>query len=268
MVGVATILLIIVLERTRLKSFGIVVALIVASLLGALIRLGFGRPRLRHRRDPGFIAVADIALVIRVSGLNHPGPFIGPGWFGARRRREPELRQSLMETTPIPRAISLARGWPTLPPASSRACLLAGRCRPPPWFHSSGAKSRFANIFAGITIVVALLLFGDAIGALAMPALAGLLIVVGFGTLKIQTTLNLVWKTGNGAADHHGDHLRFHLAHTTAIRGSNWRRPGHSSSLFLTNRTKSSLRNGLSEKASFPLSKMPPRSCRRMRLLY
>jgi len=33
MVGIATILLIIVLERTRLKSFGIVVALIVASLL-------------------------------------------------------------------------------------------------------------------------------------------------------------------------------------------------------------------------------------------
>jgi SulP family sulfate permease len=61
--------------------------------------------------------------------------------------------------------------------------------------HSSGAKSRFANIFAGITIVIALLLFGGAISALAMPALAGLLIVVGFGTLKIDE-INLVWKTG------------------------------------------------------------------------
>jgi SulP family sulfate permease len=61
--------------------------------------------------------------------------------------------------------------------------------------HSSGAKSRFANIFAGITIVIALLLFGTAIGALAMPALAGLLIVVGFGTLK-NNEINLVWKTG------------------------------------------------------------------------
>lgn len=61
---------------------------------------------------------------------------------------------------------------------------------------SSGAKSRFANIFAGITIAVALLLFGGAISAIAMPALAGLLIVVGFGTLKIDD-IQMVWQTGS-----------------------------------------------------------------------
>jgi SulP family sulfate permease len=60
---------------------------------------------------------------------------------------------------------------------------------------SAGAKSRFANIFAGITIAVALLLLGGAISAIAMPALAGLLIVIGFGTLKIDD-IQLVWKTG------------------------------------------------------------------------
>ena len=61
---------------------------------------------------------------------------------------------------------------------------------------SSGAKSRFANIFAGITIAVTLLLFGGAVSALAMPALAGLLIVVGFQTLK-PDQITMVWKTGN-----------------------------------------------------------------------
>jgi SulP family sulfate permease len=41
-----------------------------------------------------------------------------------------------------------------------------------------------------------LLLFGRAISAIAMPALAGLLIVVGYGTLKIDD-IRMVWQTGS-----------------------------------------------------------------------
>ena len=60
---------------------------------------------------------------------------------------------------------------------------------------SAGARSRFANIFAGLVMAVAILLFGRFVGALAMPALAGLLIVVGFRTLKPERIV-MVWQTG------------------------------------------------------------------------
>jgi SulP family sulfate permease len=59
----------------------------------------------------------------------------------------------------------------------------------------AGARSRAANIFAGLVMAVAILLFGRYVGAMAMPALAGLLIVVGFRTLK-PARIGLVWRTG------------------------------------------------------------------------
>jgi SulP family sulfate permease len=60
---------------------------------------------------------------------------------------------------------------------------------------SAGARSRLANMIAGVTMALAILLFGRLVGMLAMPALAGLLIVVGFRTLKLDQ-VKMVWKTG------------------------------------------------------------------------
>jgi len=60
---------------------------------------------------------------------------------------------------------------------------------------NAGAKSRFANIFAGIVMAVVIVLFGSFIGYIAMPAMAGLLIVIGFRTFKLDR-VEMVWKTG------------------------------------------------------------------------
>jgi len=60
---------------------------------------------------------------------------------------------------------------------------------------SAGARSRFANLTAGMVIASAILLFGRYVGLIAMPALAGLLIVVGVRTLK-PGQVAMVWKTG------------------------------------------------------------------------
>ncbi len=60
---------------------------------------------------------------------------------------------------------------------------------------SAGARTRTANIFAGITIAAVILLFGSAVQYIALPAIAGLLIVVGFRTLK-PGQIEMVWKTG------------------------------------------------------------------------
>jgi SulP family sulfate permease len=195
MVGISTILLIIVLQRTQLKSFGIVVALIVASLLVPLfdwdsvalvsdiaeIPGSLPRPTLPSLAVfPALLIPAlSLALVGLVQGSGVSQNYVNPdGDY-------PDPSGDFTGQGVANIAAGLFQGMPVGGSLSATALV-----------HSSGAKSRFANIFAGITIVVALLLFGRAIGALAMPALAGLLIVVGFGTLKIDD-INLVWKTGS-----------------------------------------------------------------------
>jgi len=195
MVGITTILLIVVLERTRLKSFGIVVALIVASLLVPLfdwdtvalvsdiaeIPDSLPRPTLPSLSVfPALLIPAiSLALVGLVQGAGVSQNYVNPdGEY------------------PNPSGDFVGQGVASIAAGFFQGMPVGGSLSATALVHSSGAKSRFANIFAGITIVIVLLLFGDAIASLAMPALAGLLIVVGFGTLKIQD-IELVWKTGN-----------------------------------------------------------------------
>lgn len=60
---------------------------------------------------------------------------------------------------------------------------------------NAGAKTRWANIFAGLFVIPLVLLLGDFVMRVPLPALAGLLIVVGFQSFKPQDVLT-VWQTG------------------------------------------------------------------------
>jgi SulP family sulfate permease len=60
---------------------------------------------------------------------------------------------------------------------------------------SGGARTRFANIVAGLGIAGLLLLVRDVIGLLSMPALAGFLIVLGVGVINPQQ-LQATWRVG------------------------------------------------------------------------
>lgn len=60
---------------------------------------------------------------------------------------------------------------------------------------SAGARSRLAMIYTGVVMAVVIVLFGGAVEHIAMPALAGLLIVVGVETIKPAEIVN-VYRTG------------------------------------------------------------------------
>ncbi len=61
-----------------------------------------------------------------------------------------------------------------------------------------GAQSRWANLFTALSAAIIILLFGDLIGKIALSALAGLLMVVGFQTIKFRE-INKIWRTSNRA---------------------------------------------------------------------
>jgi sulfate permease, SulP family len=60
---------------------------------------------------------------------------------------------------------------------------------------SAGARSRWANIFVGLCVALIVMLVGPLVERVPMPALAALLIVAGFQSLRVVQAV-MAWKTG------------------------------------------------------------------------
>ena len=60
---------------------------------------------------------------------------------------------------------------------------------------AAGARSRQSLVIAGVVMGVVIVAFGGLVGYVAMPALAGLLMLIGYRTIK-PADLQSVWKTG------------------------------------------------------------------------
>jgi sulfate permease, SulP family len=193
-VGLLTVAIILLVNRTRLRNFSMLFGMVIASaaviLLGlttvqqvgdiAVIPTSLPMPQL-----PDFslipvllldaIALAIIALV-QGAGVskaypnpdgNFPNPsgdFIGQG--------AANIGAGLLQGMPIGGSVS------------STALNV-----------SSGARSRWANVFSGLLVVLAVLLFSRAVSMVAMPAMAGLLIVAGFQSIKFASIQD-IWATG------------------------------------------------------------------------
>jgi sulfate permease, SulP family len=59
----------------------------------------------------------------------------------------------------------------------------------------SGARTRWASVFAGLGIALVLLVFSGLVGYVALPALAALLLLAAWGTIDVQEALS-IWRTG------------------------------------------------------------------------
>ena len=193
-VGIVTVLLILLLANSKISRFGLIVALGVASLMAPLfswesvaqvtdiatIPDSLPRPTL-----PDFsmifqllVPALSLAFVGLIQGAGVSQNYVNPdGEF-------PDASGDFIGQGAANIVAGFFQGMPVGGSLSATSLVV-----------NSGAKSRFANIFAGITIAITLLLFGGLVGQLAMPALAGLLIVIGFQTLK-PDDVRMVWKTG------------------------------------------------------------------------
>jgi len=192
-VGMVTIFLIINLEKTRLKSLGMVVAIFVVSLLPAVfnwdIKLVREIAEIPNQLPwpilpplsafPNIIVPAiSLSIVAMVQGSAVSKSYANPdGSY-------PDVDKDFFGQGIANIATGIFQGIPVCGSFSATSLSV-----------NSGARTRFANISAGITMAVALLLFGNAIAFLAMPSLAGLLMIVGFRIIK-PDNVRLVWKIG------------------------------------------------------------------------
>ena len=195
--GVATIALVLALERTRLAKISMLAAVVTISLavrwLGwrsvELVGTSHEIPRALPKLflfDLGHLPeLLAPALAIGIIGLvqgagvgqSYPNP---DGHYPAPSRDF--LAQGLANV-----ASGLVHGMPIGGSAGSTAVNV-----------TAGARSRYANVFSGLLLAVAVLAFGPWIEQIPMASLAALLLIAGAGSLRLDR-VTTVWKTGRVA---------------------------------------------------------------------
>lgn len=193
-VGLATIAMIVLLGRTRLGSMGLVVAVIAASAaaylfgweqVATLSDLGvaldslpsFELPQLRS--VPVLIVPAvSLAFVGLVQGAGISATFPNPdGTY-------PDGSRDFVGQGAANLASGVLQGMPVGGSVSASALN-----------KEAGAQTRASLLTAAVVMAVVIVAFGDAVGNIAMPALAGLLMLIGIRTIQ-PAVLAAVWKAG------------------------------------------------------------------------
>ncbi len=198
-VAALTITLIVLLERTRLGALGMVVAIALGSalpvVLDALGSTVLAVPVLSDivtvpRSLPGLelpslglvvaraVPAMSLVFVGLVQGAAIGGTLINPD--GSTGDASGDFRGQGIANL----ATSVLQGSP-----------VAGSMSATNLVRAAGARTATANLFAGVVIGATMLLFADVVGYVAMPALGGLLMLVGWRSLKVDQ-LVLTWRTG------------------------------------------------------------------------
>ena len=198
LVGFVTIVLIVVLDRVRyINKVSLLIALVVGSALVPLLNLttvplvsslgampdSLPRPVLPDLAFiPGLIAPAFALTIIALAqsaGISQA--------YANPDGKYPNPSQDFTGQGAANLAGALVQGLPAGGSLGGTALLVKG-----------GAQSRWANILTGLISAILILLFGAAIGKLALSALAGLLMVVGFQTIKFGE-INKIARTSTRA---------------------------------------------------------------------
>ena len=194
LVGVVTIALIVLLERTPLKSLGLVVAVLATSAfvyfadwqqVATLGDLGIVTDSLPTPELPLLATIpsllvpaVSLAFVALVQGAGISANFPNPdGTY-------PDASRDFVGQGAANVASGLLQGMP-----------VGGSVSATSLNKEAGAKSRQSLLIASVVMAVVVVAFGSAVGKVAMPALAALLMLVGYRSIK-PADLQSVWRTG------------------------------------------------------------------------
>jgi sulfate permease, SulP family len=194
-VGLTTVALIIILDRIKATSqFSFILAMVFASLLPFL-------PWFQHVPLVGDVTQVPSALpsfslpdfsmmfklIVPAFALSVIGLVQGAGISQGYPNPDGKF--------PDPSGDFLGQGAANLAASFFKGMPCGGSLSGTAMVVNAGARSRWANFLAGILIAITVLLFANLVELIAMPALAGLLIVIGFRTLNFDG-IRTVWQTG------------------------------------------------------------------------
>ena len=194
-VGVVFIVLVLLLGKTRrFSQWALLLAIGGASALAALARFDVvplvGDVTSVPRALPGFVLPRFsliLDLIVPAFALSTIGLVQGAGISQGYPNPDGKF--------PDPSGDFLGQGAANLATSFFQGMPVGGSLSGTALVVKAGARSRWANFLCGVLIAVIVLLFADVVKLIAMPALAGLLIVVGVQTIK-PTAIRTVWQTG------------------------------------------------------------------------
>ena len=196
-VGVVTIVLIIVLEKTKLKALGMVAAIILGSALASALNLfdAVNIELLNNITDvPRSLPLPQIPMLSVVPQLIIPAlslAFVGLVQGAGISANFPNPDGSYPNAS---RDFS-GQGIANIAAGIFQGMPVGGSMSATSLNKSAGAKSRLSLLIAGLVMAIVILVFAGLVGYIAMPALAGLLMIVGYRTIK-PDDLKAIWKTG------------------------------------------------------------------------
>lgn len=192
-IGAITIGLIVLLEKTRLGSLGMVVAIVLTSAAVWVFHLDV--EQLRAITDvPRSLPVPQLPVLGMVPELLVPAlslAFIGLVQGAGISANFPNADGSFPNVS----RDFIGQGAANVASGFFQGMPVGGSMSATSLVATAGARSRLALFVASLTMAVVIVLFGGVAGYIAMPALAGLLMVVGVRTIKFAN-LRSVWKTG------------------------------------------------------------------------
>jgi SulP family sulfate permease len=195
-VGTLTLVLIVWLERTRLGGLGLVVAVVAGSLVaylfarggypvetvGDVTKMPDGLPFITvpvfHEMPSLLVPAVALAFVGMVQGAGVSAAFPNPDG------RPSNSSQDFIGQGAGSILSGLFQGMPAGGSMSATALVV-----------QAGARSRMALFIAGAVMAIVVVAFSDLVGYTAFPALAALLIVVGWSTVRPQQFFSVV-RTG------------------------------------------------------------------------
>jgi SulP family sulfate permease len=206
-IGVLTLALIVILLLTRLRRFAFIIAIGASTLLLVLLSLpalatGLPWETVRTVGDIATIArslpalsLPSLALVqavilpafsVAIIGLIQ-GAGVSQGYPNPDGKY-PNVSRDFLGQGIANLASSVVGGLPAGGSVSGTVLMLG-----------AGARSRWANILAGLGVVLVVLLAAPLAELVPMPALAALLIVAGYQGLRIEAALT-IWNTSRLSA--------------------------------------------------------------------
>jgi SulP family sulfate permease len=190
-----TLLLAVTLPRTYLGSFGTLAAIAIPSLLATAFQwdsvqtvrdvgeISRGIPSLYwpslSHLTPGILGGAlSVAVIVLVQGAGVSQSIPNPK--GSRR----SVSRDFIGQGAANVASGFFQGLPVGGSLSTTAINVV-----------SGARTRWAVIFAGFWMMVVVMVFPDLVGYVVMPALGAVLILASYSTIKLTEILS-IWDTG------------------------------------------------------------------------
>ncbi len=197
-VALTTIVLIVVLGRTRLGGFGMVVAIVAVSAVAELGGLESVRQVTDVAQIPSGLPGPELPQLSQVLGLLLPAvslAFVALVQGSAISQsvpnpdgRYPDISGDFRGQGVANVVSGVLQGMPVGGSMSATGILI-----------TAGARTRWANLVAGGVMLMIILLVPGLANLIAMPALAGLLTVVGIRTFRLHE-VEMVWRTGRTQA--------------------------------------------------------------------